>query len=209
MKPAASSTQPARANRTATKGERTRAKLVNATAELLARQGYHATGLAQIIDESGAPRGSLYFYFPGGKEELACAALEAAGAEWRERIEAIIAAASDLGDAVVAACSALADAMVASDYAFGCPIATVALEAATTSPAVFDAVNAHYAGWRLAIAARLESIGVAAVAARELATFVIAAIEGALLLAKVSRDVHPLHAVGATLRSMVALAPVG
>jgi len=59
----------------ATKGERTRKKLVDATAALLRRQGYHATGLSDIVAESGAPRGSLYFHFPGGKDELARAAL--------------------------------------------------------------------------------------------------------------------------------------
>lgn len=192
-----------------TKGERTRAKLVAAAGELLTRQGYHATGLSQIIEASGAPRGSLYFYFPGGKEELAIAALEASGAEWRAWIEALVTGAPDLGEAVVAVCRALADALVASDFQLGCPLATVALEAAATSPAVRDTVNAHYAAWRHTIAAELASVGVAAVAARELATFVIAAFEGALLLAKVSRDPQPLLTVGATLRSMIALAPVG
>ena len=192
-----------------TKGERTRAKLVATTAELFQKQGYHATGLAQIIAESGAPRGSLYFYFPGGKEELAVAAIQASGAEWRARIEALVAGVPDLGDAVVAVCRALADELVASDYQLGCPLATVALEASTTSPAVREAVNAHWTGWRTAIAERLAAVGVAPVAARELATFVIASIEGALMLCKVGRDPQPLHAVAATLRSLVALAPVG
>jgi TetR/AcrR family transcriptional repressor of lmrAB and yxaGH operons len=192
-----------------TKGERTRAKLVATTAELLQKQGYHATGLAQIIAESGAPRGSLYFYFPGGKEELAVAAIEASGAEWRAKIEALVAGVPDLGDAVVAVCRALADELVASDYQLGCPLATVALEASTTSAPVREAVNAHWVGWRTAIAERLAAVGVAPAAARELATFVIASIEGALMLCKVGRDPQPLYAVAATLRSLVALAPVG
>ena len=61
---------------TATKGERTRARLTAATAALLQKQGYHATGLAEIVATAGAPRGSVYFYFPGGKEALACAAIQ-------------------------------------------------------------------------------------------------------------------------------------
>src|SRR5687768_17037204 len=83
-----------------TKGERTKRKLVEATASLLRRQGYHATGLSAIVDESGAPRGSLYFYFPNGKDELAVAAIDASGVEWRDRIEAAVAGAPDLGTAI-------------------------------------------------------------------------------------------------------------
>lgn len=194
---------------TATKGERTRAKLVTTTAELLTRQGYHATGLSQIIEESGAPRGSLYFYFPGGKEELAVAALAASSTEWRDRLDAVVDAAADQGEAIIAVCRTLADALVASDYQLGCPIATVALEAAATTPAVRDTIVAHFVDFTAGIARRLEATGVAAPIAREMATFVIASIEGALLLAKVQRDVQPLLTVGATLRSLVALAPVG
>jgi TetR/AcrR family transcriptional repressor of lmrAB and yxaGH operons len=192
-----------------TKGERTRAKLVATAADLLTRQGYHATGLAQIIEHSGAPRGSLYFYFPGGKEELAVAALAASSAEWRERLESIIDTAADLGDAVGAVCRALADEMAASDYQLGCPMATVALEAAATSPPVRAAIATHFTDLNQSIAARLEQIGVAAPIARELATFAIAAIEGALLLVRVQRDVQPLLTAGAMLRQMVALSPVG
>jgi TetR/AcrR family transcriptional regulator, lmrAB and yxaGH operons repressor len=199
----------AAATKAETKGERTRAKLVATTADLLTRQGYHATGLAQIIEASGAPRGSLYFYFPGGKEELAVAALQSSSAQWRERLEAIVDAAADQGEAVVSVCRMLADEMVASNFELGCPIATVALEASATSPAVHAAIADHFSDLTASISRRLESIGVPAVISRELATFAIAAIEGALLLARVHRDVQPLLTVGATLRSMIALAPVG
>jgi TetR/AcrR family transcriptional repressor of lmrAB and yxaGH operons len=187
------------------KGDRARAKLIHGTATLLQRQGYHATGLAQIVEESGAPRGSLYFYFPGGKEELACAALESAGSEWRARIEAVIAGSSDLGEAIVAVCGMLADGLVASGFQLGCPLATVALEAASTSEAVRGTVANHYQGWKTSIAARLEQAGQEAELANKLATFALASIEGALLLSRVSRDVAPLVTVGELLRAMTTL----
>lgn len=98
------------------KGERTRARLTEAAAALLRRQGYHATGLAEIVATAGAPRGSLYFHFPGGKEELVCAALADAGAAWRARLEAVIEAAPDVGAAVTAACELLAAELVATDF---------------------------------------------------------------------------------------------
>jgi len=190
-----------------TKGERTRAKLVAATARLLQKQGYHATGLSEIVEESGAPRGSLYFHFPGGKEELACAALEASGAEWRKRIEAYIDGAPDLGQAIAVVCKKLADDLVASDFELGCPVATVALEASSTSEKVRATVKAHYEGWTKAIAARLQGAGVPKPMARHLATFALSAMEGALLLARVGRDPKPLLTVGETLRAMVAMGP--
>jgi len=185
-----------------TKGERTRAKLVDATGELLRRQGYHATGLADIVAESGAPRGSLYFHFPGGKDELARAALDAEGARWRTRIADAVAAAADLDGAIVAIVDLLGDDLEASRFQHGCPVAAVALE--STSAPVRDAVAAHYAAWQRAIAAHLAGAGMAAGPARQLAVVALSAIEGALLLARVERSRAPLVTVGAALRAMVA-----
>ena len=191
-----------------TKGARTRAKLTAATAALLQRQGYHATGLAEIVAASGAPRGSLYFHFPDGKEALACAALAESGAAWRARLEAVIARAPDLGAAITAACDELAGALAASDFRDGCPLATVALEAAATSEAVRATVAASYDAWLASIAARIVALGAPADVAARLATFTLAAIEGAMMLAKVQRSVAPLTEVATTLRLLAAaLAP--
>ena len=184
-----------------TKGERTRKKLVDATAALLRRQGYHATGLSDIVAESGAPRGSLYFYFPGGKDELARAALAASGQEWRERIEAVVARAPDLDGAIVSVVKLLADDLEASGWDNGCPVAAVALE--SISEPVRGAVVAHYAGWLDAVADRLVTFGIAEGPARQMATLALSAIEGALLLARVTRSREPLMTVGAALRAMV------
>jgi TetR/AcrR family transcriptional repressor of lmrAB and yxaGH operons len=186
-----------------TKGERTKKKLVDATAALLRRQGYHATGLSAIVDESGAPRGSVYFYFPGGKDELAVAAIEASGIEWRARIEAAIANAKDLGSAIDAIVKVLADDLAASNWQNGCPVAAVALE--STSDVVNAAVVKHYATWQETITERLTQLGIAKSAAAHLATVALSAIEGALLLARVQRSKTPLISVGAALRAMVSV----
>ena len=185
------------------KGEATRGKMIAATASLLQKQGYHATGLSQILAESGAPRGSLYFHFPGGKEELACAAIVASGDAWRERIAAVVEHAKDAGAAIEACCDALATMLVESDYEIGCPVATVALEAAATSEAVRQSCAEHYATWRRIVAERLRAEGMSAAQAEKQAMFVMAAVEGALLLAKVERDPAPLRIVGKTLRAMI------
>jgi TetR/AcrR family transcriptional repressor of lmrAB and yxaGH operons len=186
-----------------TKGERTKQKLVAATGELLRRQGFHATGLADIIEESGAPRGSLYFHFPGGKDELATAALQAEGLEWRARIEEVVEKAPDLGSAVTAIIDLLAADLEASKFQHGCPVAAVALE--STSEPVRKAIVAHYAAWETAIVEYAGKHGIAAGPARQFAVVALSAIEGALLLARVQRSKAPLVTVGKALRAMLAM----
>ena len=78
--------------RTRRRGGASREAFIASTGRLLRRQGYAATGLNEIVSRSGAPKGSLYFHFPGGKEELAAAAMERTGEELRGAIAAVIAA---------------------------------------------------------------------------------------------------------------------
>lgn len=80
----------------------------------------------------------------------------------------------------------------------------MALEAAATSEAVRATVAASYDGWLASLAARVERLGVPAAAARSMATLALAAIEGALVLAKVQRSTAPLTEVAAVLRQLAA-----
>lgn len=187
---------------TMTKGERTRQKLVAATGALLRRQGFHATGLSDIVSESGAPRGSLYFYFPGGKDELAKAAIEDAGAEWRARITATVAGSADLGASIADVVDLIATDLEASKFLNGCPVAAVALESPAES--VRKAIAAHYRLLEDGIASHLAAQGIAETHAKQLATVAISAIEGALILARVKKSTAPLRTVGDALRLMVA-----
>src|SRR6478735_1281916 len=132
-----SSTSPGRSSRDA---------FIDATATLLRRQGYAATGLSEIVQRSGAPRGSLYFHFPGGKEELAVAAMCRSGEQLRAAIEATLGARESLDEALALLLDALAAGLVASDYADGCPLATVALEAASSSEPLRAAAAHAFAG---------------------------------------------------------------
>jgi TetR/AcrR family transcriptional repressor of lmrAB and yxaGH operons len=182
------------------KGERSKKKLVDATASLLRRQGFHATGLAQIVAESGAPRGSLYFYFPGGKDDLAVAALSASSDAWRDQILRSVTAAPDLGAALDALIETLANELEASGWVNGCPVATVALE--SPSEPVSRMIAEHFDQW-LAIATQLmTAFGIAGELAGELAVVALSAIEGALLLARVQRSRAPLLTVGRALKAM-------
>lgn len=185
-----------------TKGERTRRKLIETTAALLRCQGYHATGLSQIVAASGAPRGSLYFHFPGGKDDLAIAALEASGDEWRARMLSVIAGATDLGGALEAIVTTIADDLEASGWDNGCPVAAVALE--STSTPVRQTIERHFDRWIELSVGLLTHFGVAAGPARELALVAISGLEGALLMARVMRSREPLEAMGRALRAMAS-----
>jgi len=177
------------------RGTASREAFIQTTSQLLRRQGYAATGVNEIVAQSGAPRGSLYFHFPGGKEELAVAAISRAGEELTGAIEAILASGETLGSSLGRLIDALAAGLAASGYADGCPIATVTLEAASSSAAVRTAAADAFDAWLAALAARLVHAGLDRQAAARRATLVLAAIEGALILARARRTLEPLHAV--------------
>src|ERR1700759_4285844 len=113
----------------------TRDRIVRSTRTLLRRQGYHGTGLTQIVEHSGAPRGSLYFLFPGGKEEIAVAAV----AEWAEELDAVLRrtrAESPSARAWIAALAAyFAADLEVSGFTEGLPVTTVTLASVPASPA--------------------------------------------------------------------------
>jgi len=191
-----------------------RARFVETTAALLRRQGYHATGLSQIVEESGAPKGSLYFHFPGGKEELAKAALERSGQAMQDKLAALATGAKSPAAAIRAVTSSLADELEASRFQDGCPMATVALEAGAEVPALKAVCSASYARWQALLEGYLAHAGMPAARAKALANLVLAAVEGALLLSRAHADTAPLRAAGEELAALLetqvsAVTPVG
>lgn len=168
---------------------------IDTTGLLLRRQGYSSTGLNEIVARSGAPKGSLYFHFPGGKEELAVAAMARAGEQLGAAITAILGSSEVLGEALGGLVDALASGLEASRYRDGCPIATVTLEAAGGSEPVRDTAAMVFDTWLAALQERLVRSGLAPAAARRRALLVLSAIEGALILARAQHDRGPLTAV--------------
>jgi TetR/AcrR family transcriptional regulator, lmrAB and yxaGH operons repressor len=176
-------------------GRASRRAFLDATAVLLRRQGYAGSGLSQIVERSGAPRGSLYFHFPGGKEELARAAMQRSGEQLRQAIAATMDAPGGPAAAIGALLDALAAGLEGSGYRDGCPIATVALETAAESEPLRETAAAIFDSWVGELARSLHESGTELAAAQRRALFVLSAIEGALLLSRARRDVTPLHAV--------------
>jgi TetR/AcrR family transcriptional regulator, lmrAB and yxaGH operons repressor len=176
-------------------GDSSRDAFIEATGTLLRRQGYNATGVNAIVAASGAPKGSLYFHFPGGKEELAVAAMEREGDRLRRAIAAVVSSGEGSGEAIAGLIDALAQGLERSGFKDGCPIATVTLEAATQSEALRATSAAVFESWLEVLEARLLAGGLDATGAHRRALLVLAAIEGALIMARARRELQPLNAV--------------
>jgi len=174
-------------------------RILRSAARLFRIQGYHATGLNQVLSESGAPKGSLYFHFPGGKEQLGAQAIELSGTELGTEFAKVLDDAPTPGAGVARIIELLGERMTASGFTAGCPVATVALDAAGTSEPIRHACDDAFLGWQRMLTERLSAHGTPD--ADTVSTVVLAAVEGALLLARTRRDLAPLNAVAAHLRT--------
>ncbi len=167
-----------------------REEIIATTCELLELQGYHATGMNQIIQESGAPKGSLYHYFPQGKEELVAEAIEHSAQAIRENIEHVMGQYDDPAAAVAAFIRGLAGHVAASGFRQGGPISAVALEAASTNERLRLACRDAYRAWQEPFADKLRPVH--GERSERLATFIIAAIEGGIILSRSEHSGRPL-----------------
>jgi AcrR family transcriptional regulator len=181
----------------------TRERIVQASADLLARQGYNATGVKQIVTAAQAPFGSLYHFFPGGKEELGAEAIRASGAVYEQLIEAVFDPAPDPVTGVRVFFAGAAAHLEETDYADACPIATVALEVSSVSEQMRLACAEVFESWIAAGSERLERAGLSPERARELIVAMLAALEGAFVLARASRSTEALLVAGETMATAV------
>ncbi|GAA1991005.1 TetR/AcrR family transcriptional regulator [Amycolatopsis minnesotensis] len=179
----------------------TRQRMLRTAAELFHTQGYHATGLNQLVAEGGAPKGSLYFHFPGGKEQLAAEALRSSSEQFAEAIAVLLRDSRTAAEAVSTLAEYLAESLEKSGFRRGCPLATVALDAADDSELIRVACGDGYRHWQEILIGYLTGQGASRERATELSVVVLASIEGALLFAKTLRDVSPLRTVAAHFRT--------
>lgn len=170
-----------------------RKRLVATMARLLRKQGFAATGLNQLVAESGAPKGSLYYYFPGGKDEVAAEALVFAGQLVRGTLDALRQSERSPAGIVRAYGRLLEGWMAKSGYSDGCPITTTLLEVATDKPAIAEIGRKAFADWQAVFVDALRAAGVEANRADELGLAAIMMIEGSLILARVQRSGAPIR----------------
>src|SRR5215471_5591130 len=169
-----------------------RDSLVRTAMRLFRRQGYASTGLHQVLTESGAPKGSLYHYFPGGKEQLGAAAVKLAARLMGETLSNLVVRHRRPATFVRAYCAVMSKWMEESEFRSGCPIATTMLETAPHSPELTKAGAEAIDHWIGIIAPVFRADGASAAQARAKAERLVAAMEGALIVARIRRSATPI-----------------
>jgi len=182
---------------------RHRQPIINAAVTLFRRQGFARTGLNDIVDVSGAPKGSLYHYFPLGKSSIAVAAVEEAGRRVVATVERLASECASSGDLLRAHARLLAGWMQKSGFRNGCPITTVLLELAPRERAVTEAGRKAYAARLSILSRKLVEDGFARARADALAVLCISALQGALVQARVERSGRPIEVTAAELARLL------
>jgi AcrR family transcriptional regulator len=177
--------------------------MLDSAVQLLRRHGYNGTGFREVVAHSGAPRGSIYHHFPGGKAQLGAEAVTAAA----EYVDGLMARGRGAGDFVRGFerfWAWWADDVEAGGFQAGCPVLGVAAESHPEAPELADAAAAAFARWRSTLQTALRNAGVEDDAeAGDLADLIIAAFEGATVMARAAGDREPLVRVGQQLATML------
>lgn len=167
--------------------------IVRAAARLFRRQGYAGTGVSEILTQAEAPRGSLYYYFPDGKEAIGAAAVAASGAAFEREMRAVAAEVDTGAQMVLRSAKALGDWLARSGFTEGCSIATTVLETAPASRRIREAGDTAYQSWITAFAEVMAADGHDETTARKLAILAITALQGGMILARAAESLEPLN----------------
>lgn len=179
---------------------RHRDRMVASAALLIRERGAHATAISDVLEHSGAPRGSAYHYFPGGRTQLLCEAIDFAADHIAHRIST----AGNAVDALEVVVDGFRGQLTETGYRAGCPVVAVTVEA--DNPEVVARAAAAFSRWIEQIEALLRTDGVDAERAAELAMLTTTAIEGAVLVCRTTGSTAPLDLVHRQLRALVAAA---
>jgi AcrR family transcriptional regulator len=183
-------------------------RIVRAMGELLRVQGYAATGIQQLARAAGAPTGSIYHHFRGGKREVAAAALRETGAAYIQLLPMLLDPYDDLATGIEAAFAAAAEDMAGTGWVNLCPVATVASEIADNEPELRQVAAEVIASWVDIGSRYLAGRGLSESDARVVMYALLTALEGGFLLARAQHDVEPLLASGRAVAAYVATLPV-
>ncbi|WP_371263493.1 TetR/AcrR family transcriptional regulator [Paenibacillus sp. 1_12] len=181
-----------------------REAILKTAAQLFFTQGYHATGLNQIIQDSKCPKGSLYYYFPSGKEELALECINSIKKivldKWKEHFGYK----QNAADAIQSFIEALADDAVRSDFEGFMPFNFwMAAETSPISDKLRKTCQTVFAEWQSIIADHLVLGGIPADKAKEKAVVIVSLLEGALILTLTNKDKETLLTVSSYIPCIV------
>ncbi len=173
------------------KGENTKQRILQSASKLFDEKGYFGTGMNDILFRADAPKGSMYFHFPGGKEEIAIQAIQASGSEIARLLEAGFEGADNPEEAVNQMISYFKMRLTGTKFSCGCPISTVGLELSGSNSPVLAACRDTYAEWSGLLQQYLNRF-VAEKLAGELANAIFSQIQGALLLSRITGELSHL-----------------
>jgi TetR/AcrR family transcriptional repressor of lmrAB and yxaGH operons len=178
--------------------------MLQSTAKLLQHRGYHGTSLSDILEASGAPRGSLYFHFPGGKDQIVLEATRASIDETTEWLRETLAETPSPATAVRQYLEAATGLLVESEYTFGCPVAPLILDANAGLPALADLCRSAFETWTTLLEIAFTGAGMNPERAGSLALLVSATVEGGLLISRSYKLTGPLMDLAAVLESVIS-----
>jgi AcrR family transcriptional regulator len=181
----------------------TKDRILDSSAELFRRQGYMGTGVKQIAAQAKAPFGSLYHFFPGGKEQLGEEVIRWSGAMYLQLFVTVMGEVNDPVEGVERFFAGAAETLEETGYEDACPIATVALEVASTSEPLRIATADVFDSWIGAGTAYFATAGVSEKRARELTLHFLSALEGAFVFSRAKRTTEPMHVAGAAVAESV------
>lgn len=184
------------------KGGSTKQRMIEVMAELLETGGYGASGLSELGKETNTPKGSLYFHFPGGKEELTSLALLHSGNQLNSFFLSVLTERDSPAEAVKQMFHLLEERIVSSEYKKGCPIATTAMETAGSVPMVSDTCTQVYSLWLKTFETYLVGKGYTSRVSKNLSLSLLSLWEGALLLSKLQKSPEPLRVAAKTAESL-------
>jgi AcrR family transcriptional regulator len=171
-----------------------RARMVQSAATLIRERGVHGTGLREVAAHAGGPRGSLGRFFPGGKTQLVTEAIDVALLDLFGDLEQRLSDAETFPEAISVIVDPWRRVLVEHDFALGCPLAATICDAADND-SLRTHVSERFAGWRVLVADAYTRFGAQRAEADAHATVLMAALEGALILARAQRTMEPLDTV--------------
>ena len=180
-----------------------RQPIIDASVTLFRRQGYPGTGLNEIVEASGAPKGSLYYYFPDGKASIAVAAIDEASERVAQTLNELSKTCKTTGELLIAHAALLSKWMRASGFRDGCPVTTILLEMAPGHRQVTEAGRRAYVSRLTILAEKLVADGYTNQQAERLASLCTSALQGALVEARVARTGRPLEIAAEELNRML------
>jgi AcrR family transcriptional regulator len=184
----------------------TKDRIMDSSAELFRRQGYNGTGVKQIVAAANAPFGSLYHFFPGGKEQLGEQVIRTSGALYLQLFANIAIQAPDVPSAIGEFFDGAAETLIETDFADACPIATVALEVASTNEQLRQATADVFDSWIDAASEYLTLAQIPCDQARALSFSMLCLLEGAFVFSRSMRSPEPLRHAGASAVALIEAA---